>query len=72
MTTTTVAAPFDPVRYKETTRNQWEVAARAWNDWGPFLREWLGPATGTMLDMAAIGPGHHVLDGARQRLAIAR
>ena len=36
---------FDPVRYKETTREQWQAAARAWNDWGLFLREWLGPAT---------------------------
>jgi SAM-dependent methyltransferase len=76
MTTTAVAAPFDPVRYKETTRSQWEVAARAWNDWAPFLRSWLGPATETMLDMAAIGRGQRVLDVAAgagdQTLDIAR
>lgn len=53
---------FDAERYKQTTREQWQMAARAWNDWGPFLRAWLGPATETMLDMARIGPGSRVLD----------
>ncbi|WP_291858014.1 methyltransferase domain-containing protein [Bradyrhizobium sp.] len=62
MTTTTDLKPFDPVKYKETTREQWQSAARSWNDWGPLLRTWLGPATELMLDMAAIGPGHRVLD----------
>ena len=62
MTTTTAAKPFDPVKYKETTREQWQSAAQAWNDWGPLLRAWLGPATEIMLDMAAIEPGHRVLD----------
>jgi SAM-dependent methyltransferase len=56
------AKPFDPVKYKETTREQWQTAASAWNDWGPLLREWLGPATDVMLDMAKIGPGDRVLD----------
>jgi SAM-dependent methyltransferase len=62
MTTTTAAKPFDPVKYKETTREQWQSAAQAWNDWGLLLRAWLGPATEIMLDMAKIGPGHRVLD----------
>jgi SAM-dependent methyltransferase len=53
---------FDPAKYKETTRQQWQTAAKAWNDWGPLLRAWLGPATQIMLDMAQIGPGNRVLD----------
>jgi SAM-dependent methyltransferase len=53
---------FDAAKYKETTREQWQTAARAWNDWGAFLRAWLGPATEVMLDMARIGPGSRVLD----------
>src|SRR5688572_6478209 len=53
---------FDPAKYKAATREQWQTAATAWNDWGPFLRQWLGPATETMLDMAGIGPGQQVLD----------
>ena len=62
MTPTAAVRLFDPAKYKETTREQWQSAARAWNDWGPLLRAWLGPATEIMLDMAAIGPGHRVLD----------
>jgi len=53
---------FDPVKYKETTRQQWQAAARAWNDWGPLLRDWLGSATEIMLDMAEIRTGDRVLD----------
>src|SRR5688572_19425944 len=74
----TVAAPpaFDPVKFRQTTRAQWEAAAEAWDRWGPLLGRWLGPATDAMLDMAAIGPGARVLDVAagagEQTLAAAR
>jgi hypothetical protein len=44
---------FDPVKYKETTKQQWQAAAEAWHRWGPTLAAWLGPATEIMLDMAA-------------------
>lgn len=53
---------FDPVRFKETTRAQWQNAAEAWNAWGSTLSTWLGPATERMLDMARVGRGSHVLD----------
>jgi len=53
---------FDPVRYKETTRQQWESAAEAWHRWGPTLRSWLGPATERMLDLAGVSTGCRVLD----------
>ena len=53
---------FDPVRYKETTREQWQQAAAAWHRWGPTLHAWLGPSTDVMLDLARIGPGSRVLD----------
>ena len=55
-------AKFDPVKYKETTREQWQEAAEAWHRWGPTLEEWLGQATEIMLDMAGVGPGSRVLD----------
>jgi ubiquinone/menaquinone biosynthesis C-methylase UbiE len=55
-------AAFDPVKYKETTREQWQEAAKAWDGWGPTLEEWLGQATETMLDVAGVGPGSRVLD----------
>ena len=58
----TAPATFDPVKYKETTCQQWQAAAPAWNEWAPLLRAWLGPSTEVMLDMAAIAPGCRVLD----------
>ncbi len=67
---------FDPVRYKTTTRQQWEDAAEAWNRWGPTLEEWLGEATERMLEVAGVLPGTSVLDVAAgaggQTLAAAR
>ena len=53
---------FDPAKYKDTTKQQWQAAAEAWHRWGPTLAEWLGPATETMLDMAGVRPGSRVLD----------
>jgi SAM-dependent methyltransferase len=58
----TPPAAFDPAKYKETTREQWQSAAEAWHRWGPVLSRWLGPATDRMLDLAGIGPGSKVLD----------
>ena len=59
---TTETPKFDPIKYKETTKQQWQAAAEAWHRWGPTLAAWLGPATETMLDMAGVGPGSRVLD----------
>lgn len=67
---------FDPVRFKQTTRDQWEAAAAAWDRWGEFLGQWLGPATELMLDLAGVQPGGRVLDVAagagEQTLSAAR
>ncbi len=56
------AQQFDPVRYKETTKEQWQTAAEPWHRWGPTVDEWLGQATEVMLEMAEVGPGARVLD----------
>lgn len=56
------APQFDPVRYKNTTRDQWQAAAAAWHRWSPTLQRWLGAATEKMLEMAGITTGHRVLD----------
>ena len=69
-------APFDPIRFKETTREQWQETAGAWHRWGAFLESWLGEATELLLDLAAVGEGSRVLDVAAgaggQTLAAAR
>jgi SAM-dependent methyltransferase len=57
MTTT-----FDPVAYKQTTREQWQSAAGAWHEWGPVIEAWLGESTELMLDLAGVGPAGRVLD----------
>lgn len=59
---TTPTQVFDPLRYKETTREQWQSAAEAWHRWGPTLARWLDPATELLLDMAGVRAGSRVLD----------
>jgi len=72
MSTTT----FDPVAYKQTTRDQWQTAAEPWYRWAPTLEQWLGEATELMLEMAHVRPGGRVLDVAAgaggQTIAAAR
>lgn len=53
---------FDPAKYKETTRQQWQSAAEAWHRWGPTLNKWLGEATTLMLDLAGVREDSQVLD----------
>ncbi len=71
MSTQTV---FDPNKFKITTRAQWEQAAEAWDRWGEFLGEWLGPVSERMLDLAGVTTGSQVLDvaaGAGQQTLLA-
>lgn len=62
MATSLITTQFDPLRYKEATREQWQQAANAWHRWEPTIEAWLGESTRVMLDLAAIGPGDRVLD----------
>lgn len=58
----TTIPQFDPVKYKNTTRDQWQTAAEAWYRWSPTLNKWLGKATDKMIEMAGISKGNRVLD----------
>lgn len=58
----TTIPPFDPAKYKNTTREQWQTAAQAWYNWSSTLNKWLGKATDRMLEMAGISTGQKVLD----------
>ena len=53
---------FDPIKYKEAIRAEWQKTAEGWHRWMPFVSQWLGPATELMLDLASLEPGDHVLD----------
>jgi SAM-dependent methyltransferase len=55
-------ATFDPARYKQTTREQWQEAAEAWDRWEPFLERWLGEATELLLDLTGVQEGSRVLN----------
>jgi ubiquinone/menaquinone biosynthesis C-methylase UbiE len=59
---TATVPTFDPIKYKATTREQWQAAAEAWHRWGPTLHQWLGEATNVMLDMAGVREGQRVRD----------
>lgn len=67
---------FDPVAFKETTRQQWNEAAEAWDRWSPLLGRWLGPVTESMFNMTNVRAGSRVLDVAagagEQTMAAAR
>ncbi len=67
---------FNATHYKQTTLQQWNSAAQAWDRWGQLLNRWLGPATETMLDMCDVKVGSRVLDVAagagEQTLAVAK
>jgi len=73
---TTPTSVFDPAKYKNTTREQWQTAAEAWHRWSPTLQNWLGPSTELMLDMTQVVSGNRVLDVAagagEQTLAVAK
>ncbi len=58
----TTTPQFDPVKYKNTTREQWQTAAEAWYRWSSTLNQWLGKTTDRMLKMAGISEGDKVLD----------
>jgi ubiquinone/menaquinone biosynthesis C-methylase UbiE len=58
----TAVPQFDPVKYKNTTHDQWQSAAEAWYRWSPTLKQWLGKATDKMLEMADVKHGHRILD----------
>jgi ubiquinone/menaquinone biosynthesis C-methylase UbiE len=74
--TTRDLAQFNGAQYKQTTQQQWDVAAEAWHRWSRLLSRWLGSATETMFDMCDIRQGGRVLDVAagagEQTVAAAR
>ena len=55
-------SPFDPAKYKNAQREQWNKDGAAWRRWNPVLDRWYGEATRQMLDLARIRPGQRILD----------
>src|SRR3972149_3178786 len=53
---------FDPGAIKEAQRTQWGRAAAGWRKHDERLRRVTAPVTSRLLELAAVGPGHRVLD----------
>lgn len=55
---------FDPIKYKEQTRAEWESAAAGWRKWYDLLETEEGGqrVSATLVQRADIGPGDAVLD----------
>src|SRR5262245_30815725 len=52
----------DSVAYKDSTIQQWERVAAAWNSWSPTLERCWAPVPEAMLELARIGQRSRVLD----------
>jgi SAM-dependent methyltransferase len=55
-------ALFDPDKFKQGQRDQWNTDAPAWQRWSTTLHRWLGPVSERMLELAELQPGDRCLD----------
>lgn len=53
---------FDPVAHKAGQRRDWTEAAEGWRKWWSPLEAALGPVGDRLIQLAAVRPGHRVLD----------
>jgi enediyne biosynthesis protein CalE5 len=52
----------DPAEFRDTQREQWDVAAPGWKKWSEWLDAHAGPVSARLVEMARIEPGNRVLD----------
>jgi len=53
---------FDATRYKSTQRQEWDAVAAGWNKWWEIIEKGAQHVSDRLVELAAIKPGHHVLD----------
>ena len=53
---------FDPVQYKEGVRQEWGNSAGAWKENWPIWEQAAQMVNDRLVELAAIEPGHRVLD----------
>jgi SAM-dependent methyltransferase len=53
---------IDPAEFRETQREQWDVAAPGWKKWSGWLDQRAGPVSERLVELAGIEAGHRVLD----------
>lgn len=54
--------PFDPKQFKEAQRRDWSSVAAGWKKWWKTMEAFARPASERLVDLAALRPGHVVLD----------
>lgn len=54
--------PFDPIQYKAGQKESWSNVAAGWEKWWPTMEASARPASERLVELAQLGPGHHVLD----------
>ncbi len=52
----------DPDAFRDTQREQWDVAAPGWKRWSNWLDGHAGPVSMRLVEMAGVEPGSRVLD----------
>jgi len=57
-----ITQPFDPVRYKEGLRRDWDAVAAGWKQWWKTIEQGAQPVSDRLVALAKIQPGHWVLD----------
>jgi enediyne biosynthesis protein CalE5 len=53
---------FDPQRFKNEQRRDWDVAAAGWKKWWPVFEHAAQHVSDRLVELAAVKPGAHVLD----------
>lgn len=53
---------FDPVKYKDGQRQEWDVAASSWQKWWELIEAAVQTVSDHMMELSDIGPGQRVLD----------
>ena len=53
---------FDPSKYKEGQRQDWDSVAEAWKKWWPYFERNMQQVSTKLCDVTGIKPGDRVLD----------
>lgn len=56
------AAPFDPVQYKASQRQDWSSVAAGWRQWWKTLERGAQAVSDRLVELAEVRPGQRVLD----------
>src|SRR5919199_324081 len=53
---------IDAGEFRDTQRDQWNVAAGGWRKWNELIDQSASGVSARLVELAGVKPGHHVLD----------